>query len=128
MPVMKYYNLNVPVFGMVKDDKHRTRAIAQNGGEIAINSKRQVFTLVSDIQEEVHRWAIGYHRKKHTKKLLTYGLTDIKGIGEKTAVNLLKALKTIDTIMDADVETLKCVKGVTQPQAEAIYKYFHPDC
>lgn len=126
MPVMEYYGLDVPVFGMVKDDKHRTRAIAQNGGETAINSKRQVFTLISEIQEEVHRWAIGYHRQKHAKKMLTYGLTDIKGVGEKTAVNLLKTFKTIDALMDADVETIKSVKGVNVNQAEAVYNYFHP--
>ena len=55
--------INVPVYGMVKDDKHRTRAIAEDGGEIAINSNRQAFTLISTIQDEVHRYTIGFHRQ-----------------------------------------------------------------
>ena len=64
LPVVASMGLNVPVFGMVKDSKHRTRAIAVGNGEIEINSHRQVFTLVSNIQEEVHRFAISYHHNK----------------------------------------------------------------
>ena len=63
-PLLRDMGYDVPVFGMVKDDKHRTRAIAQDGGEIAIRSNRAAFTLVSSIQEEVHRFAIGYHRQR----------------------------------------------------------------
>ena len=67
LPVIREMNISVPVFGMVKDNKHRTRAIAFDGGEIEINSHRAAFTLVSNIQEEVHRFAITYHHKKHQK-------------------------------------------------------------
>lgn len=62
--VMKAKGYSIPLFGMVKDNKHRTRAITDAGHKIAISNKRNVFTLVSNIQEEVHRFAIGYHRQK----------------------------------------------------------------
>lgn len=83
LPVISKMNLSVPVFGMVKDNKHRTRAIAFGGGEIEINSHRAAFTLVSNIQEEVHRFAVSYHHKKHTKSTFSSGLMQIEGIGEK---------------------------------------------
>ena len=67
-PVLEAYGLDIPLFGMVKDNKHRTRAIAGDGGEIAIHANRQVFTLISLIQDEVHRFAIGYHRQSRKKK------------------------------------------------------------
>ena len=69
-PVLEAFGLQIPLFGMVKDDKHRTRAIARDGGEIAINSSRQAFTLVSQIQDEVHRFAIGYHRQTRKNERL----------------------------------------------------------
>ncbi len=66
-PLLRQMGIDVPVYGMVKDDKHRTRAIAEDGGEIAINSNRAAFTLISTIQDEVHRFAIGYHRQQRKK-------------------------------------------------------------
>lgn len=66
-PLLREMGIDVPVYGMVKDDKHRTRAITEDGGEIAIQSTRAVFTLVSSIQDEVHRFAIGYHRQQRKK-------------------------------------------------------------
>ena len=93
--------LSLPVFGMVKDDRHRTRAIAEDGGEIAINSKRTVFTLISTIQEEVHRWAIGYHRQRRKKSALGTTLTQIEGIGETRARALLRRyLKEDDDVSE----------------------------
>ena len=67
LPVLAGMHIDVPVFGMVKDSKHRTRAISTGGGEIQINANRQSFTLVSSIQEEVHRFAVSYHHQKHKK-------------------------------------------------------------
>ncbi len=90
LPVVASMGLNVPVFGMVKDSKHRTRAIAVGNGEIEINSHRQVFTLVSNIQEEVHRFAISYHHNKHKKSTLSTSLTKINGIGDAKAKALMK--------------------------------------
>lgn len=82
-PVLREFGLKIPLFGMVKDNRHRTRAISGDGGEIAINSKRQVFTLVSEIQNEVHRFSVAYHHQKHAKRGLSLSLTEIEGVGEK---------------------------------------------
>lgn len=119
------FDFDVPVFGMVKDNKHRTRAIAWGGGEITINDNRSVFTLVSEIQEEVHRFSIGYHRKKHAKSGLTLSLTQINGIGEQKAKALFKEFKTIKAIKSASVEDLQRVKGINKDLAEKIYLYYN---
>lgn len=119
------FDFDVPVFGMVKDNKHRTRAIAWGGGEITINDNRSVFTLVSEIQEEVHRFSIGYHRKKHAKGGLTLSLTQINGIGEQKAKALFKEFKTIKAIKSASVEDLQRVKGINKDLAEKIYLYYN---
>lgn len=110
---------------MVKDNKHRTRAIALTGGEIEINSHRRVFTLVSSIQEEVHRFAITYHHKKHKKSTLSTSLTKIDGIGDSKAKALLKHFKTVTAIKNADVDELSAVQGISKTNAEKIYKFYH---
>ena len=125
--VMQEKNLDIPLFGMVKDSKHKTRAITGDGGEIAINSMRSAFTLVSEIQEEVHRFSVGFHHKKHTKKGLGLTLTKIDGIGEKKAKELLKAFKTIKNIKVASVDELQKVKGINRPLAEKIYDFYRED-
>ena len=125
LPVIKTMELTVPVFGMVKDSKHKTRAIALSGGEIEINSHRQAFTLVSTIQEEVHRFAVSYHRNKHKKSTLSTSLTKIEGIGEKKARLLLKHFKTIAAIKNAQVSELAAVEGISSKNAEDIYNFYH---
>lgn len=117
--------LSVPVFGMVKDSKHRTRAIAYGGGEIEINSHRAAFTLVSNIQEEVHRFAISYHHKKHAKSTFSSGLMQIDGIGEKKAKALLKHFKTISSIKEQTPERLAQCPSVSKKDAEKIYEFYH---
>ncbi|MGN0447276.1 MAG: excinuclease ABC subunit UvrC [Acutalibacteraceae bacterium] len=124
-PVIEAFGFDIPVFGMVKDSKHRTRAIAADGGEIAINSSRRVFTLVSKIQDEVHRFAITYHKSKHTKKSISTTLTAIDGIGEKKAAALLKYFKSLRAIGEADKNEIAGVKGITKKDSENIYEYFH---
>ncbi len=124
-PIIDAFGLNIPVFGMVKDSSHRTRAIATNGGEIAINSKRQAFTLVSTIQEEVHRYSVSYHRTKHKKSSLSATLTQIDGIGEKKSKALLKEFKTITAIKNASVEELCRAEGINLTFANKIYDHFH---
>ena len=123
--ILDKMNINVALFGMVKDSKHKTRAITGDGGEIAINSTRSVFTLVSEIQEEVHRFSVGFHHKKHTKRGLELSLTKIDGIGEKKAQELLKIFKTIKAIKEATVEDLEQVKGINHALAENIYNYYN---
>lgn len=123
-PVIEAFGYNIPVFGMVKDSKHRTRAIADGGEEIAINSSRRAFTLVSSIQEEVHRFAITYHKKKHTKSSLGLALTKIDGIGEKKAAILLKEMKTLSKIKNATFEELSAIKGISEKDAQNIVNHF----
>lgn len=125
LPVVRSMGLNVPIFGMVKDNKHRTRAIAVNGGEIEINSHRKVFTLVSSIQEEVHRFAITYHHNKHKKSTLSTSLTKIEGIGDAKAKALLKHFKTVTAIKNASVEELAETDGINKRNAESIFEFYH---
>ncbi|MDD6603689.1 MAG: excinuclease ABC subunit UvrC [Eubacteriales bacterium] len=124
LPVIKQMNIDVPIFGMVKDTKHRTRAIAFDGGEIEINSHRSAFTLVSTIQEEVHRFAITYHHKKHKKSSFSSGLTQIEGIGEKKAKALLKHFKTIGAIKKANMDELMAVPNISKKNAASILEYY----
>lgn len=128
-PVLREFGLKIPLFGMVKDNRHRTRAISGDGGEIAINSKRQVFTLVSEIQNEVHRFSVAYHHQKHTKRGLSLSLTEIEGVGEKRASALLKYFKTITAIKNAEVDELSKAPGITSAVAQNIYDYYRTkDC
>lgn len=126
-PVLEKYGLDIPLFGMVKDGKHKTRAITANGSEISITSKRQAFTLVSNLQEEVHRYAITYHKKKHTASALETRLTGIEGIGKKKADLLIKHFKTMKAIASADEETLAQIKGISRENARKIYEFFRED-
>ena len=125
-PVLDAAGLSVPLFGMVKDDRHRTRAIAKNGGEIEINSNRSAFTLVSSIQDEVHRFAIGYHRKLRKKAAISSTLLSIEGVGPTRAKALMKQFGTIGAIRDADFTELAKSPKMTEPTARSIYEYFHP--
>ncbi len=124
IPVLKEYNIQVPLFGMVKNSKHRTSAISTENGRIDFNARKKAFTLVTNIQDEVHRYAVTYHRKKHTKSALSATLTQIKGIGEKKAKNLMIKFKTLDAIGKADKETLMSVPGITEANAVEIIKAF----
>ncbi|MDD3429135.1 MAG: excinuclease ABC subunit UvrC [Oscillospiraceae bacterium] len=118
---------DVPLFGMVKDDKHRTRAIVDtDGAEIAINMNRGVFTFITSVQDEVHRFAITYQRQMAKSKTLGISLTKIEGVGPQTAKALLKAFKTVAAVGQATQEELQAVKGVTQKAAKAVYLYYHP--
>ncbi len=125
-PVLDATGVAIPLFGMVKDDRHRTRAIAKNGGEIAINSNRSAFTLVSTIQDEVHRFAIGYHRQLRKKASISSTLLSIEGVGPVRAKALLKRFRTVAAIGNADLEELIHAPTMTEPAAQSIYDYFHP--
>lgn len=125
-PVLQKLGIDVPLFGMVKDNHHRTRAIAADGGEIALTSKRSAFTLVSEIQEEVHRFAVSYHRQKHKKSGFTSSLTEIEGIGPARAKALLQHFRTLSAVKNATVDELCAVQGVSRPAAQAVYNTYHP--
>ncbi|MBR6513136.1 MAG: excinuclease ABC subunit UvrC [Clostridia bacterium] len=124
LEVMQGFDLYIPVFGMVKDGKHKTRAITGNGGEIQISATRKVYTLVSGIQEEVHRYAISFHHKKHQKTAKQSELTSIEGIGQKKAEALWREFKTIDNIKRADIDALSKVKGISVADAVNIKRHF----
>lgn len=124
-PIVEAFGLDIPVFGMVKDGKHRTRAISHGGEEISVSSSRRVFTLISEIQEEVHRFAITYHKSKHTKRSVSTTLTSIEGIGEKKAKLLLKHFKSMRAIGEASASQISGINGISKTDAERIYDYFH---
>lgn len=124
-PVLQKHNINVPLFGMVKDSKHRTRAIATGGGDIAIKANESAYRLVTAIQDEVHRFAIGYHKKLRSKKMLNSELTAINGVGQAKAAALLKHFKTMKAIKSAEIDSLCKVKGINLDLAQKIYSEFH---
>ena len=119
-PLIEASGLPIALFGMVKDSKHKTRAIAAGGREISLTGSRAAFTLVSSIQDEVHRFAITYHHASHGKSVIRSSLTEIEGIGPSRAKELLKAFKTISAVYDASVDELCAVKGMNRTAAENI--------
>ncbi|MBQ6381510.1 MAG: excinuclease ABC subunit UvrC [Clostridia bacterium] len=119
-PVLKAMHIEVPLFGMVKDSKHKTRAIATSGGEIQINSVRTAFSLVTEIQDEVHRFAIAYHHQKHRKSSISTTLTGIEGIGEARAKRLLRQFGSLRKIREADVAEIAAIKGFSPALAEKV--------
>lgn len=125
MQVLTQMNINVPVFGMVKDSKHKTRAITDGNKEIEISWKRSAFTLVSTIQDEVHRYAITYHRARRKNTAFKSSLTEIDGIGEKRAKTLLKHFGSIKNIKNADLKELEDAPTMNTVAANAVYNYFH---
>ena len=115
--------IDVPLFGLVKDDKHRTRAIAADGGEIQVNANRSLFRLLTEIQDEVHRYSINYQRKKHKMTQYELDLTKVNGIGEKKALALLKEYKTKQGIKAATVEQLMQTAKISRETAEELYVF-----
>lgn len=122
--VLETMNLHVPAFGMVKDDRHRTRALVHpDGREIGIQAVPAVFALIGQIQEETHRFAIEYHRQLQTQHVRTSVLDKIPGVGEKRRGQLLKHFKSVKAIKGAPLEELE--KVVPKNTAQSVYNYFH---
>ncbi len=121
--VLDGMGLDIPVFGMVKDDRHRTRGLVSPDGEINIRPSCAAFRLITCIQDEVHRLAIGYHHKLKEKAMITSPLLDIRGVGEKTYAKLMKHYKTVAAIRAADEKDLAAVVG--KIAAAGIYAYYH---
>ncbi|NLL92105.1 MAG: excinuclease ABC subunit UvrC [Ruminococcaceae bacterium] len=116
---------DVKIFGMVKDGRHHTRDLVGTDGLMSLSARRTAFSLVSKIQNEVHRYALGYQRERHSKSALKSVLTEIEGIGAKRSANLLKHFKTIDNIKNAAVEEIAKVEGISLKTAEQVFKYFN---
>lgn len=125
LPVVQKHNLDIPVFGMVKDDSHRTRAIVSGTGEIAISRKRKLFTFISKMQDEVHRFAIGYQRQRRSMSTFKSSLTDIPNVGTERAKALLKHFRTIKNISEADYQELLNAPKMNKVSADSVYNYFH---
>ena len=121
--VLDEMEISVSLFGLVKDDKHRTRAISDGGGEIQINSNKSLFKLLTEIQDEVHRFSIDYQRKKHKQSQYELELTRVKGIGEKKALSLLKKYKTKQAIREASIEELMDAAKINRETAENLHLY-----
>ena len=124
--VAERFGVDVPIFGMVKDDRHRTRAlVTPEGREIGISGNQAVFSLIGQIQEETHRFAITYHHQRHGKSTLRSALDEIPGVGPKRREELKRAFGTIKAIREADVEALSAV--IPRSAAEAVYRKFHTE-
>ncbi len=122
--VAEEFGVDAPIFGMVKDDRHRTRAlVTPEGREIGIVGNQAVFSLIGQIQEETHRFAITYHHESHGKSALRSALDGIPGVGPKRREELRKKFGTIKAIREAEVEALAAV--VPRPAAEAVWRHFH---
>lgn len=120
---LQQLNVDIPVYGMVKDSKHRTRGLVSPDGEIDMPMTGRAFRLVAEIQDEAHRFAITFHKDTKSKKLRS-DLLNIPGIGEKRMKALYEAFKTIDGIKNATVDELKKVEGMNEKAANAVYDYF----
>ncbi len=118
-------NLTLQVFGMVKDDRHRTRAlVTPQGDEIAIDRQQAVFALIGSIQEETHRFAITYHRQLRSKRLRYSELDGIPGIGPKRKQELLKTFRSLAAISQSTVPELERI--LPKNAALEVYRHFHP--
>ena len=122
--VLQQLGLDFPVVGMVKDDRHRTRAlVTPEGMEISIIGNQTVFALVGNIQEETHRVAISYHKDLRSKRLRYSELDSIKGIGPKRKEILLKTFKSLAGIADASLQELE--QYLPADAAIEVYSHFH---
>lgn len=117
--------LSIPVFGMVKDEHHKTRALCTDTDEISIARDRGLFTLIYKLQEEVHRYTVRCMEQAKLRSLTTSALTVIPGIGEAKAKKLLLAFDGLSAIKEADKTALAAVAGISARDAEAVYAYYH---
>ena len=123
LEAMAEVGLHIPAYGMVKDDRHRTRALAAaDGREIGIQQNQALFSMIGRIQEETHRFAIEFHRQQQTSHLKGSALDEIPGVGPKRKADLLKHFKSIKRIKSASIEELREV--VPQNTAQAVYDHF----
>lgn len=124
-PVLRELNLDIALFGMVKDSKHRTRAIATGGQEIQINNLQSAFNLVTQIQDEVHRYSVSFMHKKHKKKTYSSEMLEVKGIGEKKLAKILMRYRTKESLMTATPEELAQTAGVSMKTAQELWEVIH---
>ncbi|CEN76950.1 excinuclease ABC subunit C [[Clostridium] sordellii] len=122
--VLNKHNVEIPLWGMYKDDKHRTKGLISQEKEIELDKTSNLYRFVASIQEEVHNYAISYHRSLRNKTLTKSILDDIQGIGEKRKKALLSHFKNIDEIKNATMDELLEVEGMNKTSAENVYNFF----
>ena len=125
LEVLRELNISIPVCGLVKDDKHATRGIIYNNEELIINRSSNLMQLIRRIQDEVHRFAITYHRSLRDKRTLHSVLDDIPNVGEKRRRALLMKFGSVDNIKSATLEQLLETPSINNKAAESIYQYFN---
>ncbi len=120
-------HLAIPIAGLAKDDRHRTNELLYGFPPqvIGLKTDSELFHVLTRIQDEVHRYAITFHRDKRSKHALHSALDDVKGIGLKTREALIKSLKSVKRVQEADIQTLKEIIGPAK--AALVYNYFHPE-
>ena len=123
--VINNFGLNIPVCGMIKDDKHTTRGLIFQNKEIELSKISVIYQLIYRIQEEAHRFAIDYHRNLRDKTLFKSELDNIENIGEKRKLNLLKKFGSVESIKAKSIEELSQVMGMNIKAAESVYNYFN---
>ncbi len=123
LPVVKAFGLDIPVYGMVKDNRHRTRAIAADGKEVSVAGYQSAFTLMGKLQEEVHRYAITYQRQKRKQQTFSLKLTEVPGIGKKKAEALLLKFGTIAALKKATASELAAVAKVNEQKGEELRQF-----
>ena len=119
------YGLAIPVCGMVKDDRHRTRGLLYQGEEILLPSGSEGFKLITRLQDEVHRFSIEYHKKLRSKAQVQSLLDDIKGVGKERKKIILQHFKSIEYLRQASLSDIEQVPGIPADVASNIYNYFH---
>ncbi|MDR2898756.1 MAG: excinuclease ABC subunit UvrC, partial [Clostridiales bacterium] len=122
--VLRDLGLDIPVCGMIKDDRHRTRGLIYKDKEINLSSSPEAFKLITRIQDEVHRFAVEYHRKLREKGQVHSVLDDIEGIGPARRKALIRHFASIEYIMAATEEELLKAEGMTKKSAKAVYDFF----
>lgn len=122
--VLDELHVNIPAYGMVKDDNHRTRGLVTPEKEIDLSGNLTVLRLVTAIQDEAHRFAIEYNRKLRTKRYTVSVLDEIEGVGPKRKKALLKHFGSISRIKQAGIDDLTAVEGISRAAAEKILDYF----
>ena len=125
--VISNFGLSIPVCGMIKDDKHTTKGLIFQNKKIELRKTDIVYKLIYRIQEEAHRFAIEYHRNLRDKTLFKSELDNIKNIGEKRKINLLKKFGSIENIKTKSINDLLSVPGMNTVAAESVYNYFHKE-
>ncbi len=122
--VLSDYGLDIPVFGIAKNDKHKTNALVSSKEELLLDKTSEVFMLLCQIQDEMHRRAITHQRKLHEKSTLKTELLSIKGVGDKKALILLRHFKSIKHIKEASLEEISSVPGIDIECAKNIFSFF----